>query len=88
MICVGRSDILFPGGTLGENLCIVYTLLPLLNASVITLHSTRITFAFIMLIDTICDRNISFDENPSDLMLLGLSKFIVYAHLISHLIGL
>ena len=24
MICAGHSDILYPGGTLGENLCIVY----------------------------------------------------------------
>ena len=32
-------------------------------------------------------RSIRFDENPkSDPMLLGLPKFILYAHLISHLI--
>jgi len=43
MICVGLSDILYPGGTLGENSCIVCALLPLLYAPVVTLHSTRIT---------------------------------------------
>jgi len=35
-----------------ENSCIMCALLPLLYAPVVTLHSTRITFTFIMLIDT------------------------------------
>ena len=51
MICVGLSDILYPGGTLGKNSCIVCALLPLLYTPAVTLHSTRITFTFIMLID-------------------------------------
>jgi len=42
MICTGLSDILYPGGTLGENSCILCLLLPLLYAPAVTLNSTRI----------------------------------------------
>ena len=52
MICAGLSDILYPGGTHGENSCIICALLLLPYAPAVTLHSTRITFTFIMLIDT------------------------------------
>ena len=60
-------------------------------AIVIKYYFTRITF--IMLIDTfnschLCSRTIRFDENSSSPMLLGLSKFILYAHLILYLIVL
>jgi len=51
MICASIFDILYPGGTLGKNSCIVCTLLSLYTHAV-TLHSMRMTFTFIMLIDT------------------------------------
>jgi len=51
MIYAGFSDILYPGGTLGENSCITCAFLPLLYTSAVTLHSTQRTFTFIMLID-------------------------------------
>ena len=80
MICAGVSDILYPGGTLGENSCIVCTRLPLLYAPAVTLHSMRIMFTFMVLIGSSdsCHRpgsNIRFVEKPSsDPMLLRFVK--------------
>jgi len=52
MICAGVSDILYPGGTFGENSCIVCTHLSLLYAPAVTLHLTQIMFTLIIFIDT------------------------------------
>jgi len=89
MIYAGLSDILYPGGTLGE---FMYRVRAFAVRACDALHSIQITFRFIMLIDMsdschLRDRDIRLDENPSsDPMLLDLLKFILYAHLISHLI--
>ena len=94
MICFGLSDILYPGGTLGENSCIVCTRALLLYAPAVTLHSTRIMFTFIISIDTSDSCHLRgsshrFDENPSsDPMLLSLLKFILKVLQISHFIVL
>jgi len=42
MICVGLSDILYPGDTLDENSCIVYTDLSLLYAPVVTFNTNNV----------------------------------------------
>ena len=54
MICAGLSDILYLGGTFGENSCIVCALLLLLYAFAVTLHSTRIIYVHYV------DRHIRF----------------------------
>ncbi|XP_018406817.1 PREDICTED: uncharacterized protein LOC108782919 [Cyphomyrmex costatus] len=79
MICVGLSDILYSGGTCGENSCIVCALLPLLYAPAVTLHSTRMMFTVIMLTNTsdwyhLRGSNTRFENPSSDPMLFGLSN--------------
>src|SRR5580765_5449951 len=94
MICVGISDTLYPGGTLGANSCIVCAGLPLLYAPVVTLHSMRMTLTDMIFIGWsdayhLFGCNVQDVENPNNgPMLSGLVKFIRYAHLISLLMVL
>jgi len=53
MICVGLSDILYAGDTLGENSCIVCMNLSLLYAPMVTLYSMRMIFTLMIFIDLI-----------------------------------
>ena len=81
MICAGLSDILYLGGTLSGNSCIVCALLPLLYAPAVTLHSTRIYIHYVdrhVLFVPPRGRSIRFDENPSsDPMLLFAKVYSV-----------
>ena len=90
MICVGLSDILYLGGTLGENSCIMCTYLLLLYISTVTLHSIRMIFTLMIFIGTFdschCrDSSTRFDENLSEPMLRFCKIYPIGAFdLISH----
>ena len=80
MICAGVSEILYPGGTFGENSCIVCTDLSLTYAPVVILHSILIMFTLIMFIREVDSYHLlgcnNLDVNPSiDPMVFGLSNF-------------
>ena len=89
MICAGVSETLYPGGTFGENSCIVCTDLSLAYAPAVMLHSTRIMFTLMMFTEEsdlyhFLGSSIRAVENPNNgPMVLGLAKFIRKAHLIS-----
>ena len=93
MICAGLSNILYPGDINFRSAKIRVHAFAVRTRGHVTLYADNV-FTFIMLIDMpdLChhrSRSIRFDENPSsDPILLGLSKFILYAHLISHFIVL
>jgi len=77
--CVDLSDILYPGNTLGENLCIVCTDLSLLYAPAVTLQYNIYVediYWFVLIYATVA-APARFDENRNnDPILCSLVKFI------------
>jgi len=91
MICVGFSDILYPGDTLGENSCIVCTHLLLLYASALTLHSIHMIFTLMIFIGMFYSCHVAAPKRDLTKISAASQRFAavvrfckIYSHLTSH----